>query len=158
MDFAKVREWYILVIGLIFIMIIGVVGAYYPAPTSASSTAVESAAQSPQRAGSDAPAQTGIADSDHGTQCFRSPDPCQCRVAGTFRSKISGAALRDCACSAQPHSGRETGGCGPDCGPRRPEYGASDKSVSVGAGFICRCRGRPACLSKVPGVPFAHTG
>ena len=54
---AKVREWYILGIGLIFIMIIGVVGAYYAAPTSASSTAVEFAAPNPQRAGSDAPAQ-----------------------------------------------------------------------------------------------------
>ena len=56
---AKVREWYILGTALIFIIIIGVVGAYYPAATSATSTAVESAAQSPQRAGSDAPqAQT----------------------------------------------------------------------------------------------------
>jgi nitrite reductase (NO-forming) len=42
---------------LIFIIIIGVVGAYYPAATSASSTAFESAAQSSLCAGSDELAQ-----------------------------------------------------------------------------------------------------
>ena len=84
MDFEKVREWYILGTGLIFIVIIGIVGAYYAAPTSASSTAVESAAQSPQRAGSER-AGTGTAgvgaNSHRGTRCFCSADYCRRRAA-----------------------------------------------------------------------------